>query len=119
MASRSRGPQIEHTVGFLGAIIRELRLIWRLMVNRQVPLWAKLVPLVTVGYILSPIDLVPDWFPGLGQLDDVAILLIGLRLFVELCPRDVVQQLRSEPHDRAPAGPDADVVDTTYRVLDE
>ena len=119
MASRSRGPQIEHTVGFLGAIIRELRLIVRLMVNRQVPLGAKLVPLVTVGYILSPIDLAPDWFPGLGQLDDLAILLIGLRLFVEMCPREVVQQVRGDMRDRAPAGPDADVVDTTYRVLDE
>jgi uncharacterized membrane protein YkvA (DUF1232 family) len=119
MASYSRGPQIERTVGFLGAIVGELRLIGHLMVNRQVPLWAKIVPLVTVGYILSPIDLAPDWLPGMGQIDDLAILLIGLRLFVEVCPRDVVQQMRGEMRDRAATDPNADVVDTTYRVLDE
>jgi uncharacterized membrane protein YkvA (DUF1232 family) len=115
----SAGPSINQTAGLITTIAREGRLILRLLAHRQVPIYTKLIPVATVLYILSPIDLTPDPILGLGQLDDVAIFLIGLNLFVELCPRDVVARLRREM--TAPPKPDdeADVVDATYRVLDD
>jgi uncharacterized membrane protein YkvA (DUF1232 family) len=44
-----------------------------------------------LGYVLVPVDLVPDVALGLGQLDDVAVVLLGLKLFIELSPPDVVR----------------------------
>jgi uncharacterized membrane protein YkvA (DUF1232 family) len=113
------GPNIQNTVGLIGTVAREIRLILRLLANRQVPIYTKLIPVFTVLYIVSPLDLTPDPILGLGQLDDAAILLLGLNLFVELCPRDVVAQLRREMSEPPVRDDDADVVDTTYRVLDD
>ena len=52
--------------------------------NPRVPLRLKLIPAVALIYILSPIDIIPDVFLGLGQLDDVALIFIGLQLFMTL-----------------------------------
>jgi uncharacterized membrane protein YkvA (DUF1232 family) len=43
-------------------------------------------------YILSPIDFIPDAILGLGQLDDLGILLLGVRMFTELTPKEIVLQ---------------------------
>ena len=51
-------------------------------INPQVPLWTKAIPVVAVLYFLSPIDIVPDFILGLGQLDDLAILILALKLFL-------------------------------------
>ena len=119
MARANTRANIHHTVGLLGSVVREIRLIWRLLVSRQVPFWTKLIPVATVLYVLSPIDLTPDLLLGLGQLDDAAVFLIGLNLFLELCPRDVVARVRREM--TQPPDPEnaADVVEGIYRVLDD
>jgi hypothetical protein len=57
-----------------------------------VPFWTKLIPPAVLIYILSPVDFLPDVALGLGQLDDLAILLIGTKLFIELAPADVVRE---------------------------
>ena len=119
MTLQGQRPNMQRTAGILSEILRELGLIWRLMVSRQVSSWTKLVPLAIVLYIISPIDLIPDPLLGLGQIDDVALLLLGSQLFIALCPRDVVQRLRQGQSARAAPDADADVVEGTYRVLDE
>jgi uncharacterized membrane protein YkvA (DUF1232 family) len=73
-------------------VARQARLAWRLFWDRRVPLWTKLIPPVALGYVLFPLDIIPDVVPGLGQLDDVAVLLIGVKLFIELSPPDVVHE---------------------------
>ena len=73
-------------------VARQVRLAWRLFWDRRVPLWTKLIPPTVLGYILLPVDLVPDVALGLGQLDDVAVLLIGAKLFIELAPPEVVRE---------------------------
>jgi uncharacterized membrane protein YkvA (DUF1232 family) len=73
-------------------VARQARLAWRLFWDRRVPLWTKLIPPVALGYVLFPLDIIPDVVPGLGQLDDVAVLLIGAKLFIELSPPDVVHE---------------------------
>jgi uncharacterized membrane protein YkvA (DUF1232 family) len=57
-----------------------------------VPLWPKLLIPATVAYILSPIDILADPMLGLGQLDDIAVFLIGMKIFVELCPTEIVRE---------------------------
>ncbi|MEZ4669567.1 MAG: YkvA family protein [Anaerolineae bacterium] len=80
----------------LRAFINQLRLTWRLMRDPRVPLWTKAIPIITLGYILSPLDLIPDVLPIIGQIDDLGVLLAGLRLFEAFIPEDIVQQHRLE-----------------------
>ncbi|HUT15005.1 MAG TPA: YkvA family protein [Anaerolineae bacterium] len=73
-------------------MLNELRLAWRLLRDPLVPTWPKLVPLAALAYILFPFDFVPDVFIGLGQLDDVAVLLLGLKMFIASCPAESVRR---------------------------
>jgi uncharacterized membrane protein YkvA (DUF1232 family) len=47
-------------------------------------------------YLVSPADFLPDVAIGLGQLDDIAIFLLGMKLFIELAPTDLVREHLSE-----------------------
>jgi uncharacterized membrane protein YkvA (DUF1232 family) len=72
------------------------RLALRLLRDSRVPLGAKLIFGATVVYLLSPLDIVPDWIPVLGQADDVMVLMAGLNLFLKACPRWLVQEHESD-----------------------
>jgi len=98
------------TASWLADMLKQGRLILRLLGDRRVPIWPKLIIPATIAYIVWPIDLLMDPMLGLGQLDDVAVLLIGLKLFVELCPTDVVRQHLEQL---------SAVVEGTYRVVEQ
>src|SRR5437763_7634791 len=68
------------------------RLALRLVRDPRVPLAAKAIFAATVIYIVSPIDIIPDWFPFVGQADDVLALLAGLNLFLRACPTWLVEE---------------------------
>lgn len=57
---------------------------------------ARLLGLLVTAYALSPIDLVPDFIPVLGLLDDVILVPLGLWLFVRMLPKGVFEQHRAE-----------------------
>ena len=82
--------------GFWANFFNSFRVAWRLLWDRQVPLSTKVIPLLMVLYILSPIDVLPDFIPGLGQIDDVALFLIGVQAFIAMSPKDLVARLRAE-----------------------
>ncbi len=73
-------------------LVRQFRLAWRLFKDRRVPWGLKLIPPAALIYVLSPADILPDLGLGLGQLDDIAILLLSLKLFIELAPAEVVRE---------------------------
>ena len=77
---------------WLQDVARQARLAWRLFGDRRVPLWTKLIPPAALGYVFFPVDIIPDVVLGLGQLDDIAVFLIGIKLFIELAPPDVVRE---------------------------
>jgi uncharacterized membrane protein YkvA (DUF1232 family) len=80
-------------LAWLEDVVRQLRLAWRLFVDRRVPLWTKIVPPAALAYVLSPIDILSDFPPmGLNQLDDLAVMLLGVKLFIELAPPEVVRE---------------------------
>jgi uncharacterized membrane protein YkvA (DUF1232 family) len=79
-------------LGWVTDFIRQGRLAWRLLWDSRVPFWTKLIPPAVLIYLISPADFLPDVALGLGQLDDLAILLIGTKLFIELAPTDVVRE---------------------------
>lgn len=69
----------------------KLTLLWRMLRDPAVPLGAKAVLPALAGYIAFPGDLIPDFIPVLGQLDDLAVLALGLGLFVLLTPRPILE----------------------------
>ncbi len=80
-------------VAWLKDFVRQLRLTWRLLWDHRVPRWTKVIPPVALAYVISPIDILPDFPPvGLNQLDDLAVLLLSVRLFIELAPPGVVRE---------------------------
>jgi len=79
-------------VAWLQDVMRQARLAWRLFWDQRVPLWTKIIPPVALAYVLFPVDFIPDAMLGLGQLDDIAVLLLGAKLFIELSPPDVVRE---------------------------
>ena len=66
----------------------------------RVPLAAKLVVVLVVAYALSPIDLIPDFIPVLGYLDDMLLLPLGIALAIKLMPRDVWDECKSQARAR-------------------
>ena len=80
----------------LRALVDQVRLTWALIRDPRVPLWSKAIPVLALLYVLSPLDLIPDVIIGLGQLDDLAIVIGGMRLFAAVVPQDIVEQHRLE-----------------------
>ena len=72
-------------------------LVTRLVRDPRVPRRRKLLLLVLVGYLALPFDLVPDFIPVAGQLDDVIIVALVLRSFVRSGDRDLVRELWPGP----------------------
>ena len=81
--------------GMTRDFVNRLKLILKLIGDRRVSPWVKLIPIGAVAYLISPIDIIMG-IPGIAALDDAAILWIGSTLFVELCPPNVVQEHRRE-----------------------
>lgn len=63
---------------------------------KETPIHAKIVVFLTVAYALSPVDLVPDFIPVLGYLDDVLVLPALVALTVKLIPKDIFERYRQE-----------------------
>lgn len=94
----------------------------RLLLDRRVGTTTKLIPLLAVVYILSPIDLVPDLLLPFGVADDLGALLLGLQLFIRSAPPDVVDEYRrrltGSPEARRQQE-DTNVIEGRYEVKDD
>jgi uncharacterized membrane protein YkvA (DUF1232 family) len=113
---------LQESAGLVGGLIKQARLVWRLLNDSRVPGWVKLIPAAGLIYFLSPIDLLPDlMLPGLGEVDDVMIILLALKMFVDLSPPGVVREhlqalLGRHSQTHAADGPGS-YIDASYRVL--
>ena len=62
----------------------------------RVPWYAKAIAGAVAAYALSPVDLIPDFIPIIGYLDDLLIVPVGIVLAVKLVPADLMQEFREE-----------------------
>lgn len=69
-----------------------VKLFSRLIKDPRVTASPKLVIAGILAYVILPTDLLPDFLIGVGQIDDLAVILGGLKLFLRLCPKEVVQE---------------------------
>ena len=76
--------------GFWKEIWNQFRLVFYLLRDPDVPIYLKVLPVVALLYVLVPIDFAPDFYPVLGQLDDLTALLVGAKVFIEMAPPHVV-----------------------------
>ena len=80
-----------------GGVIRDfvlrVKLILRLLGDKRVSPWLKIIPVAGLAYLVSPFDLIPDIvLPVIGELDDAAVLWLTNYLFIELCPPEIVAE---------------------------
>lgn len=67
--------------------------------DKETPVWAKIAAGITVAYALSPLDLIPDFIPVLGYLDDLIVLPALIALTVKLIPKDIWERSRTAAAD--------------------
>jgi uncharacterized membrane protein YkvA (DUF1232 family) len=76
-------------------IKREVRALYLASRDPRVPWYVKALGLAVAAYALSPIDLIPDFVPVLGYLDDLIIVPVGIFLVVRLIPPDIMAEHRA------------------------
>jgi uncharacterized membrane protein YkvA (DUF1232 family) len=125
------GPYIPEG-SFIREIVQQVKLVYGLMLDPRVHPVTKLIPLAALAYWISPVDLIMG-VPGLSAVDDVTVLVLGMRFFLEFAPPDVVHEhlkrltqqasVNWKVVDDPPAPPpppepptSGEVVDGTYRV---
>lgn len=74
---------------------RDVLALWFAARDPRVPVAAKVVAGLVAAYALSPVDLIPDFIPILGYLDDVILVPLGIALAVRLIPPPLMDDLRS------------------------
>ncbi|HIC67429.1 MAG TPA: DUF1232 domain-containing protein [Paracoccus sp.] len=79
-----------------GLVKRDVVALYLAARDPRVPWLAKVVAVGVVTYALSPIDLIPDFIPVLGYLDDAILVPLGILLAVRLVPGDVMDDLRAK-----------------------
>ena len=89
---------------------REVHAIYLAAQSPRVPWYTKCLAMAVAGYALSPIDLIPDFIPVLGYVDDLIIVPVGIWLVLSLIPEDVMTACRARaeetvtgPHDKIAA----------------
>jgi uncharacterized membrane protein YkvA (DUF1232 family) len=68
-----------------------IKLFARLVKDPRVALKPKLILAAAFLYLVIPFDLLPDFIPGIGQVDDLIVILLAAKTFLKLCPPDVLR----------------------------
>jgi uncharacterized membrane protein YkvA (DUF1232 family) len=99
--AQAPGPKATAEIAMAGSlkdwarvIKRDVHALYLASRDPRVPWYAKALALVVAGYALSPIDLIPDFIPVLGYLDDVILVPLGVLLVIRLIPPEVMAEHR-------------------------
>ena len=77
-------------MGYIAELPRFLRLLWGLITDGRVAMVDKLLVAGAIAYIVAPIDMIPDFIPFLGEVDDVYLLVVALRRLIANAGRAVL-----------------------------
>ncbi len=75
---------------------KETYTVYLASIDRRVPWYARILAGVTVAYAFSPIDLIPDFIPVFGYLDDLIIVPLGIWLVIKMIPPEVLAECREK-----------------------
>ena len=80
-------------LSLLWTVVRgDAKLLWRALRHPHAPGWLKLAALGLVAYVIWPLDLIPDFIPVLGLMDDIVLVPLAIRFLLDRLP----QGLRAE-----------------------
>ncbi|CCF00092.1 putative transmembrane protein (plasmid) [Sinorhizobium fredii HH103] len=91
---RGSADVMERAKQWAGNLKRDVVALWIAARDPRTPWYAKAAAGIVAAYALSPIDLIPDFIPILGYLDELFILPIGIALTVRLIPADLMAEFR-------------------------
>ena len=122
----------------LREVVQQIKLVYNLMLDSRVHPLTKLIPVAVVAYVLTG-GIIPDLIPVLGQMDDAAVIMLGVRFFFEMVPPDVVREhlkrlarpvtnsewqvMQTAPDEAPPAPPAAEpalgVMEGSFKLTDD
>ena len=82
------------------ALKRDTLALWIAARSPDTPFIAKLVAAAVAAYAFSPIDLIPDFIPVIGLLDDIILIPLGIALALRLIPHELMERFRAEAEAR-------------------
>tara|TARA_B100000470_G_scaffold119474_1_gene92158 strand:- start:1371 stop:1691 length:321 start_codon:yes stop_codon:yes gene_type:complete len=95
---------------FLFRLISSIRLIWKLLTDSRVPFWIRIALPLALIYVISPIDILPDFIPVMGRVDDIIAVVAGIMILLKLAPKKVVNQHKKD---------NQTIIDGEYREEDQ
>ena len=95
---------------FLFRLISSIRLIWKLLTDSRVPFWIRIALPLALLYVISPIDILPDFIPVMGRVDDIIAIVASIMILLKLAPKKVVNQYKKD---------DKTIIDGEYREEDQ
>jgi uncharacterized membrane protein YkvA (DUF1232 family) len=87
---------LERAKQWARAVKRDVVAVWIAARDPRVPWYAKALAVAVAAYALSPIDLIPDFIPVLGYLDDLIVVPLGILAVVKLLPAELMAEFRAE-----------------------
>ena len=95
---------------FLFRLISSIRLVWKLLTDSRVPFWIRIALPLALIYVISPIDILPDFIPVMGRVDDIIAIVAGIMILLKLAPKKVVNQHKKD---------NQTIIDGEYREEDQ
>tara|TARA_Y100000815_G_C12962497_1_gene357197 strand:+ start:209 stop:529 length:321 start_codon:yes stop_codon:yes gene_type:complete len=95
---------------FLFRLISSIRLVWKLLTDSRVPFWIRIALPLALIYVISPIDILPDFIPVMGRVDDIIAIVAGIMILLKLAPKKVVNQYKKD---------NKTIIDGEYREEDQ
>jgi uncharacterized membrane protein YkvA (DUF1232 family) len=85
-------------LSMLWAVVRgDARLLWRALRHPLAPAWLKAGVALLVLYLVSPVDLIPEWIPVLGVMDDLVLIPLAIRFMLKRLPAHLRSDITSSP----------------------
>lgn len=94
------------------------RLILRLMLDKRVPIRSKFIIPLGIIYMLSPIDIIPDFIIGLGWLDDIFAIVATVILFLLSIPSNILREHLTGERTPSPEQ-DENIIDGSSRIVND
>ena len=97
---------------FFANIVEKVKLTLRLVKDERVSFWLKLIPISCLVYFIVPMDLL------IGPIDDAILFYLGMDVFIEMCPKDIVAEHLADIRGQSvppSAAPDGDVIDAEFK----
>ena len=124
------GPRTTSAFSGAGALLDhgvrdQLRLVWRLLRDERVTSFKYALPALLTIYVLSPVDPIPDFLLGIGQIDDLGVVIAGVlllgRVIPKMAPAHIVDEHLRDMHNGGRSadlrtGPKDDAVEARFNV---